>query len=345
MMKQQKRIEYIDTLRGVAISIVVATHLQEIIPVSAIATTGDDYELVGPMTIFFRNINIIFTFVSGYLFLLVDGDRGWTQMMTRKFKNIVVPYFFVSLPALALYILEIKNFEFGGEYNIFQKTIYFLLTGNHLGPLWFVPMIFVMFALSPIWKYLDRHRLYWIIVPLLVVSVLIGRPPENDNPIQAAVFFSPVFLFGMFTARYNEPLSRFFSSTSVMTACAFFTVAAIATLYFLSPSLTSLALNNTIFICKFPLLMLLFGMCARWSEYAPKWLTGVGLASYAIFLLHGYFVGALRPFVGHLPAFESMLMRLVCYVALCAFVVGACFLIAKVSRAATKPFNRLVIGY
>ena len=64
MMKQQKRIEYIDTLRGVAISIVVATHLQEIIPVSAIATTGDDYELVGPMTIFFRNINIIFTFVG-----------------------------------------------------------------------------------------------------------------------------------------------------------------------------------------------------------------------------------------------------------------------------------------
>ena len=88
---------------------------------------------------------------------------------------------------------------------IWEQVALFLLTGKHLAPLWFVPTIILFYLIAPILIWVDHTvpRLYWLIVPLFLLSTYLGRDGPY-GPIDKAIYLFPAYLMGMAFSHYKE---------------------------------------------------------------------------------------------------------------------------------------------
>lgn len=335
---RRPRVHFLDDLRGLAILIVVANHVNDVVPLSS---------ALGPIPdVLFRHINIVFIFVSGYLFQYLSGGFEYGSFLARKFRNVVTPYLIVSIPAVAIYLTGLKPVKDGiGDPSDPLLAVKLLLTGTHLGPLWFIPMIMSVFLISPLLIRLDRARAYLLILPALGLALAVGRPENNANPLQAAVFFLPVFLVGMMFARYREAVDPALRRDDVFAALlGAFIGFTIAVAYCGVPLATPL-IDDAIYVSKFALVALCYAACMRWYAYLPRWTAPVGLASFGVFFLHGYFVAAAKMAVDHFKLAEAHPAHaLVLYAMIYVAVLVASFQATNLVRLVAGARSRIVIG-
>jgi|WetSurSiteA1Bulk_404760.scaffolds.fasta_scaffold00257_4 surface polysaccharide O-acyltransferase-like enzyme len=168
------------------------------------------------LRILLSNSSMLFIFISGYLFQYLLDRYTYASYLGKKFKNVILPYIIMSVPAIFLMLTRpewldsswINTPSFQSR-PVFVKIILFYATGSHLPQFWFIPMISIFYLISPILRYIDRHPAWYAIIPgLIIISLIVDRPPMNDNTLQSFVYFLPVYLLGMHTSHYAE---RYFS--------------------------------------------------------------------------------------------------------------------------------------
>lgn len=282
---------HVHRLRGIAILGVVSMH--------AVSVLGDP--LSGPFGVVFDVLfgegSPVFLMISGFLFQEALRKFVYPRFLSRKFKNVVVPYLIVSVPALALYLSGLKNSHpwLSDDFldaNPLVQLGGFLVTGAHLGPLWFIPMILLFFVFSPVFVFVDRHPwLYWSLPPLLVVTVLVPRPELNSNPLQSFVHFCSLFVLGMLLARHHDAVRAGFDRHRAAWLVAGFSVVAL-----LAVAATSVGAVDTLARGGFGVTMLF--VLSAWPALGwLGWLLDrLGEASFPIFFLHGYPIAAVRAF-------------------------------------------------
>lgn len=269
---------HIHQMRGLAVLVIVAAHVY-----SMQDWIGD------PLGRLFNEANIAFTFVSGYLFQFLLPRFSYGRFLRRKLTGVVLPYLTVSLPALALYasgakahphlILEPDGAWLAGR---------LLLTGNHLGPLWFIPMILLYYLAAPAFHLVDRRPwLYLLWLPALALPLWVPRPPLNDDPLQAALHYLPVYLGGMLACRWRARLDALLAWRR-WPVLALLGLAMLAALHL---EQEALALH-----VKLVLLLGLYGACLHLAALplllVP--LSALAQVSFGVFFVHGYVVAAGR---------------------------------------------------
>lgn len=90
----------------------------------------------------------IFLFMSGYLYAKRSFTNNDLSFIKKQFIKILVDYYIVAVPIIALYFLFLPN-----EIS-FSKAVYFLLTYDNLGGgsihLWYIPYCLLCYLITPL---------------------------------------------------------------------------------------------------------------------------------------------------------------------------------------------------
>jgi Acyltransferase family len=203
-------LSYINHFRSIAILIIVAGHA---IPA---LNWHDKYNFL-LANIVLSNGTVFFVFIAGYLFQYLLRNYEYKSYLLKKLKFVILPYCLTSIPAIAAYFLGIASFPEGFEKFVvglppLQIIVLCLITGKHLGPFWFIPMISVFYILAPLFIKINKSRYS---VPIIVIlSVLIPLIFPRTLPT-SYIHFLPAYLLGMLVCRDQDRIFNFVKKQSI----------------------------------------------------------------------------------------------------------------------------------
>ena len=204
-MIKNKRIEYIDFIKGICIFIVVWGH--------TIQNMGDGDEFwLNPVHQFICSFHMpIFMLVSGFFFSNSIG-KPLTSNIIRRFKQLIIPCFGWSLVLVAIhigYILADGTIPLPA--GIVKSVIMETFTR-----FWFLRSVFICFTLAIIsMKILKKDMVAFIISFLLFLAL-----PDNGR-IHLDKFMYPFFWMGYFMHKYIDTISQYHTRLLAVSLTAF----------------------------------------------------------------------------------------------------------------------------
>jgi len=210
------KIVFIDNFRAVAIFLIVAGHMYWLaFPVFPPPEGG----LINVALNLITGGSAYFVFISGFLYYHVFHNRlKYSAFVNKKITNVMVPYLVLGLP-LAVYTIlagswevSVQNGDGPALESMFLTLIFLLTTGNMMQAYWFIPFIFCLFLMSPLFDGVIRLPRMWgwlLLAAAAVVALVVHRPPVPDvDQIQNVVYFLPFYLFGILCARDRHAFVR-----------------------------------------------------------------------------------------------------------------------------------------
>lgn len=223
MEKTKQRIEWIDVLRFLGIFSIYFTHLEE--QVGYFHRFGYRYQVP------------LFFFIAGAMENLARTDDNFWEHFKKKFKGIMLPYFFFGLVSILIIFLEGK-----ANAGVIVRTVvqYVLGIRNQLfAPmLWFLPCVFVMGLLFYLLKKLVKNR--WLIlvggVGFLILTVTVFPHQPLNHPSWFWNIDSALYYFVYYALGYAvfPSISKLFSTRSVWVHAAYLVSVAFVSFYAMS---------------------------------------------------------------------------------------------------------------
>jgi surface polysaccharide O-acyltransferase-like enzyme len=207
-MEDKKFLHYIHYFRGAAILFIVGLH-------ACISLKwGDEHFQRKFGLVLFNNGTVLFVFISGYLFFHLSKERfNYLDYIKKKFQYVIIPYLVVSIPAL------IDKFYFDkmgshwwmdhgfGQKSFFSKLVFLLLSGRHMGVLWFIPMIAILYVFAPFILKFAKTKAFIYLAPIIFTFGLytfrFGYYADIGLSLQ---YFFPVYIFGIWVYQIKEHL-------------------------------------------------------------------------------------------------------------------------------------------
>jgi peptidoglycan/LPS O-acetylase OafA/YrhL len=174
----------IDRLRGFAILLVVVSHMLAL---------SKDTLLGGAFYTATRGATWPFVFIAGYLFAHLCDRYTYETYLRGKLQNVIAPYLIiVSLIVIA----GLARTEFTGPLEFWK---YYSLGYTAASPLWFIPMIILIYLGFPCYRALcNSHRLLLVVTGCaIILAMSSGRPSFDAGPLPNFVYFQSAFLFGL----------------------------------------------------------------------------------------------------------------------------------------------------
>jgi peptidoglycan/LPS O-acetylase OafA/YrhL len=199
-------LPYIQNLRGAAILFVVGVHAR--------GNAGEWEDSMHAHTFFQTlfdsregNGTVMFIFIAGFLFQHLYAENfNFRKYLNQKIRFVVIPYILISIPLIAFRLNSGIESEWYPD-SMAAKFLLLLLTGAHLAPFWFISTIVLFYISAPLFYRVDRPGFYRYGLPiLLLICFFTYRPYDNANPFFAYIHYLPVYILGMFVARYKDQI-------------------------------------------------------------------------------------------------------------------------------------------
>lgn len=283
---------YIHFFRALAILFIVCGHTID-------TFSWNNESLERTLRIFVCNGSVLFVFIAGYLFQHLSGKFSALNYYRTKIKNVIVPYLIISVPAIIAFVLFFpRDNMWDGFYDNswWQQVILFYLTGKHLAPLWFIPMIAIFYLVAPLLIKADRNALVYILLPFMVVGV--GVISMNRGlPLQNFIYFLPVYLLGMFCSHYRLKLNPLIKSIVFLLVSAGLVL--VFGVYELFYSDDTMGYEN--YLQKLAMSLFFLGLFIRFNEHlTSKFVGRIADTSFGVFFIHSYFITAGRMAYQHI---------------------------------------------
>ncbi len=280
-MRDSKRLPEIDAMKAAAILTVVFIH-----SLRASWDPGFTYaeRLLSEAA---RFAVPAFLAVSGFLYYSTEPITS--AILAKRLRRILVPYLVVSLAA-NVFVTSFPQFRSSSSFLVG------LLIGNTFGPFYYVFLLTEFVLATWILSRLPRA----MTVPILVASVIAAIIPflffkEAAKPtlwtLRLPLLFSCWFMMGWATAAYKTRVQAFLRSNSsaVYAGCAALALVWLA--LDLTQALPSrLSRLSSMFLVGSNLTAL-YTFCSSISQIRP-WVAALSDRTYAIYLLHLFFVYA-----------------------------------------------------
>lgn len=283
-------------------------------------------------------LNIGFTFAAGYLFRHLSLRQDYGQFIQRKVRNVIVPYLVISIPALLIYVVGGKahpNVDLSA-YDGLGLTLYLLVTGLHLGPLWFIPMISLLYLCTPVFRRIDAWKAgYLVVLPvsLLLALTVFPRPTFNENPLLAAAHYVPVFLIGMIASRYEK------AATVLAVKVKWGLIGLFGLLVFVAVD----AGGWHQYYLKILMLVTVYLFFLNFEQVGNATIDKLASYSFGIYLLHGYLVSLVKVAAGRgwlqviYPFWDAAFLTVL--------VTSVSIMLLIVARSVFASRSKYLIGY
>lgn len=295
MTKSSAHLVHLHNFRGFAIALIIATH----------CLSGFDWSASPLMESVLKRLvangTILFLFIAGFLFQHLSDRYQVSDYLLKKARYVVLPYIIVSLPALIVFTVVMPRPDMPSYFYDFQpweKVGFFLVTGSHLAPFWFIPTIILFYLASPALHWLDRQGWFYYLLPLaLLIPVFVSR--GYLDPLKSFVHFIPVWMLGMACSRYREVAAKWLKYLLWPLMVVF------AILFACEMAFAKGTHSWYSSIGKIVLTLCLYEMFRRWGERGAKWFGLAGTLSFGLFFLHSYVISSakllIERFSGGLP--------------------------------------------
>lgn len=285
--KSSNFLRYIHNFRGFAILTIVATHT-----VTYLQWSDERIEKIAYILI--ANGTVYFVFIAGFLFQFLSSKYEYKSYLNKKLQYVLLPYLLISIPAIALCIIwesynppnwfrdSFSNLPIPG------RILMYLLTGAHLSPLWFIPMITIFYIISPILLRVDRQpKAYWLLPILLTITAVVPRPEHNSSVLQSFVHFMSIYMMGMFCSHFKEQLFSFVQKKYVWLLIGFLSLTALEMA--IVPRPTAINSLSKLILCV--LIIYIFWLSeSRLPKSFHDTMGFLAELSFGIYFLHDYFL-------------------------------------------------------
>lgn len=333
-------LNYMNNFRGAAILFIVAVHcLHKLRTVFGWDSSALSYATVAAVI---SNGTVLFVFISGFLFQHLSARFTYGGYLSSKWRNIILPYLVISVPAV---ILHIGNFTslpnpYAGQPVPLQVALFYI-TGLHLLPLWFIPMITLFYLISPGLIKLDRARWpYWLLPPLLAVASVVPR--AFDNVLQSFVHYFPVYLFGMFCSRYRIEVLRFVERYLAPLTALFVGMVALDT-WILYGSDRVIPTNYLSLWNKLILALLLMYLLYRYDDSVKRRFDVLASTSFGIYFVHQYVIELSGRFIP--TTVTAAWLRVSIFLTFTLAITTISIVLLRLAKRVIGPHSRLLIGY
>lgn len=283
--------------RGFAILNIVGAHAWSfmIFWTGDLANNGVDSLFWLTETIF-HGSTLYFALISGLLFSKVLADRPWSSFFQSKFSNVVLPYVFMTACFTALYWqYVIQAPEINNTVLDYLQVVWGnLFNGKASVHFWYIPVLAVMFALTPLLVIIQKRSLVltWL---LILLPLVISRSPFPDfiKP-QSFVYFIGAYLLGMHIGSHYERYKAWIAKHIVLLGVvAVFSSIALYSLYVFSyqPGGLFSIRQTLVYIQKLAISALLLYWFSKHAGNLPNWLNVLANYAFAIFFMHVVFIG------------------------------------------------------
>ncbi|MHC4862388.1 MAG: acyltransferase family protein, partial [Planctomycetota bacterium] len=276
--------ESIETLRGVAILLVVAAHVVGTTGDSGMRVEGDSFYRHAYFSLSFLRLPL-FTVISGYVYSLRPVRTGSVGgFLAGKARRILLPLLCVaSLQYLARCILPCARTpcEIGGIWTVFVYSF---------DQFWFLQAVFLVFLTVTAIDRLSgmariQHWLLW-----LAASVTVGwiAPDVPYFAFSGYLYLLPYFILGCGLRRFAAtlghplvvaPMAAALVCGIVVQQLVWFGISSVSVERF-SPLAFTVGVSGLLVLFRF-----------RW---VTRWLARIGFFAYAIFLFHQFFASGIR---------------------------------------------------
>jgi hypothetical protein len=298
----------------------------------------------------------LFVFISGFLFHHVFYPKyNYRRFMTNKVRNVLFPYLFLSIFAIAQALIIRGPFPemYFGAGNTFsdqllRPALLYLFTGGVFA-YWYIPFIMCIFALSPFFNFfIHRSRGMRISITccFLVISLFLHRPVNNFLVPQSVLFFIPVYLFGILCSMEKEMLYEKLADKIGLLLATVLSFAILQSILFdacgnlQKPPLQFNGIDINL-IQKLLQCLLLMVYLERFKNLNSRILSALASSSFAIYFLHGWFIyGFSLLQKTYAPLYGLHLLPL-----LTVLVIACSYVAALAVRTALPKKSRMLIGW
>ncbi|MCO6537439.1 MAG: acyltransferase [Gilliamella sp.] len=191
-----QKIHSIHVLRGVAIIMIVFSHCLGVFKNTHLIANS---YLFSFLNLFAFNFTTFFVLIAGFLFQHLTYKFDTKTYYLSKFKTVVCPYISVSIFCFVFfhyqYLSNLPWFS-STETSVVSSIVRMMLTGTQLLPLWFIPMIIIIYLMAPLLYFWSKKNL--IVAGLIAMFwVVVFTKPDFTQPILNLLHYGPVYLIGM----------------------------------------------------------------------------------------------------------------------------------------------------
>ena len=329
-------LPHIHHFRAIAILIIVGLHCYSILE------PGTEPYLL-------RRGTLPFMFISGFLFQYLSAGFSNMSYLKKKFKYVIVPYLVVSTPIIIVRIMAASHSDdimslipnFATLPAVVQVVAYYL-TGLHLVPFWFIPMICFYYLLAPVFIALDRdQRIYYVLPLFLILSLFVTRAPQVYKIHLAFVHYLSVYMLGMFVSRHNSRVLELTDKIWPILAGVLLVVLSVGKLFdshAYKPYVEQFLFFQKLVFCW----ALMYGFW-KFDAYVPRQLKALSDKSFGIFFLHYYllFFLVIANYKGYIALPPTFPVFAAIFVADVAF----CLVALRLIKGAFGHRSRLLVGY
>ena len=336
-------IQHLHAFRGFAILNVVGAHAWSfmIFWTGGLTAPGLDWLFWSAETIF-HGSTLYFAIISGILFTRILKGKSWKQFFQSKFTNVLLPYIVTTLLLTAYYWqLAVQNEAVNHTLTDYLTAASLnVLNGKADIHLWYIPVLLVMFTLTPLLAQLHT-RSPAIVYLLALTPLLVSRSPFPDFLMpQSFIYFIGAYVLGMLLGEHYDRTKSFVARHKLMLiTITLVTSGALFLLYVVNyqPGSVYSLRQTLVYVQKLTICLLVLYWLSEREAKLPHWLHTLGSYAFSIFFLHVIFIGLVISAVQ--PLLEES--RTLAFITLFG---GANFLAAIIGSLLVAKVVKLIFG-
>ena len=291
---------HIHYFRGISILLIVAAHCWSM-PVFLFTDNDPSSELLDlhyVMEVLFHGSTVYFAMISGLLFSLVLNDRTYKQFIKTKFKNVYSPYLIICFLYLGMWELlgfinppeDVTALQFLGV------LVFVLLTGQMSMHLWYIPVIMLLFLITPLLnRAVNAKSSIWFIL-LLLLPLVISRVWPNFHPATVIYFIGP-YIAGLMIGKDIDKADAWIKERQWYLTAAF--ILFVAIYYFLLVSDIKMvswgfmevnAQESATYILRMCSALLLIRIFHVTVKSVPVWIDYLAKYAFPIYFIHIFII-------------------------------------------------------
>lgn len=353
---KRAHLAYLDHFRAFAILSVVMIHAGNALLLRGLE--GFPAESFSPyrtgLHILVHNSTVYFALISGILYAHTLYRKPHGPFLRSRLSNVALPYALVSIALTLAFIgvAVLRGGDSGTLLSVLGTLAYNVLLGEAWNTLWYIPVVMVLYLISPVLITCVRNRRWQAITAVIVLLPLFVSRTGSTVTASMIVYFIGVYTVGIMVGLdLEKSLQLIRKHRAALAFAALLSALGVAILdwrqfEFVGPISVR---ESVIYILRLSLsglvLLWMSNAAEQWSDRTKRWSCLLAAYAFGIYFLHGPLLRVIAQVIGSsVPAGEPAIAVILAMAA--TFLVGllVSMLLVWIVVRITGRYSKQIIG-